>query len=110
LPNEFLQNDELTVDSIVKKFSKTFHVSAPSLPRHNFSTNLPRELPAKMLSVPLVWVRRGGLVPPLQLLYNGPYAVLCHGPCSFIIKVRSQDEVVSRQPPFGLHGRGRYAW
>jgi hypothetical protein len=29
LPNEFLQNDELSVDTIVKKFSETLHVSAP---------------------------------------------------------------------------------
>ncbi len=35
LPNEFLQNDELSVDTIVKFFYKTLHVSAPSLPRHN---------------------------------------------------------------------------
>jgi hypothetical protein len=41
LPNEFLQNDEFAVDTIVKKFAKTLHVSAPSLPRHNSSTELP---------------------------------------------------------------------
>jgi hypothetical protein len=58
LPNEFLQNDELSVDTIVKKFAKTLHVSAPSLPRHNSSTELPSKLPAKLLSAPLVWVRR----------------------------------------------------
>jgi hypothetical protein len=33
LPNEFLQNDELSVDTIVKKFAKPLHVSAPSLPK-----------------------------------------------------------------------------
>jgi hypothetical protein len=44
LPNEFLQNDELPGDTIVKKFSKTLHVSAPSLPRHISSTDLPSEL------------------------------------------------------------------
>jgi hypothetical protein len=65
LPNEFLHNDELSVDTIVKKFAKTFHVSAPSLPRPNSSTKLPCELPAELLSAPLVWVRQGGLVPPL---------------------------------------------
>ncbi len=30
LPNEFLQNDKLSVDTILKNFSKTLHVSAPS--------------------------------------------------------------------------------
>jgi hypothetical protein len=68
LPCKFLQNDELSVDTIVKKFATTLHVSTPSLPRHNSSTKLPSELPAKLLSAPLVWVCRGGLVPPLQPL------------------------------------------
>ncbi len=95
LPNEFLQNDELSVDTIVKKFAKTLHVSASSLPRHSSSTELPSELPAELLSAPLVWVHRGGLVPPLQLLYDGPYAVLCRGPSSFTIRVGSRDEVVA---------------
>jgi hypothetical protein len=95
LPNEFLQNYELSVDTIVKTFSKTLHVSAPSLPRHNSSTELPSELPTELLSVPLVWVSRGGLVPPLLPLYNGPYAVLRRGPRSFTIRVGSRDEVVA---------------
>ncbi len=65
LPNEFLQNDELSVDTIVKKFAKTLHVSASSLPRHNSSTKLPAEL----LSAPLVWVpsRRPGSTPSAAL-------------------------------------------
>jgi hypothetical protein len=91
LANEFLQNDDLSVDTIVKIFSKTLHVSTPSLPRHNSSTDLPSEL----LSAPLVWVCRGGLVPPLQPLYDGPYAVLRRSPCSFTIRVGSRDEVVT---------------
>ncbi len=95
LPNEFLQNDELSVDTIVKNFFQTLHVSAPSLPRHNSSTELPSELPAELLSTPLVWVRRGDLVQPLQPLYDGPYAVLCRGPHSFTIRVGSRDEVVA---------------
>jgi hypothetical protein len=90
-PNEFLQNDELSVDTIVKKFAKTLHVSAPSLPRHNSSI----ELPSELFSAALVWVRRGGLVPPLQPLFDGPYAVLRCGPRSFTIRVGSQDEVVA---------------
>ncbi len=44
---------------------------------------------------PLVWVRRGGLVPPLQPLYDGPYTVLRCDPPSFTIRVGSRDEVVA---------------
>jgi hypothetical protein len=95
LPNEFLQNDELSVDAIIQTFSKTLHVSAPSLPRHNSSTDLPSELPAELLSNPLIWVCWDGIIPPLQPLYDGPYTVLRRGPRSFIIRVGSRDEVVA---------------
>jgi hypothetical protein len=54
-----------------------------SLPRHNSSAQLPSELPAELLSAPLVWVCRGGVIPPLQPLYDGPYAVLHRGLRSF---------------------------
>jgi hypothetical protein len=87
LPNEFLQNEEISVDSIINFFSKTLHVPATSLPRHNSSTQLPSELPAELLSAPLVWVCRGGVILPLQLLYCGHYAILHHGPRSFTITV-----------------------
>jgi hypothetical protein len=76
-------------------FSKTLHVSAPSLPGHNSSTDLPSELPAELLSAPLIWFHQGGIIPSLQPLYNGPYAVLRRGPRSFTIRVGSRDEVVA---------------
>ncbi len=65
------------------------------MPWNNSSTELPSELPAQLLFAPLVWVRRGVLVPPLQSLYDGPYAVLRCGPRSFTIRVGSRDEVVA---------------
>ncbi len=55
-----------------KKISKTLDVPAVSLPRHNSSAQLPSELPTELLSAPLVWVHRGGIIPPLQPLYDGP--------------------------------------
>ncbi len=54
LPNEFLQNEEMAVDAIIKNFSKTLHVPAVSLPRHNSSAQLLEELPGDLLSAPLV--------------------------------------------------------
>jgi hypothetical protein len=67
------------------------HAPAVSLPRHNSSAQLPDELPGDLLSAPLLWVCRGGIIPPLQPLYDGPYAVLRRGPRSF----GSRDEVVA---------------
>jgi hypothetical protein len=110
LRNEFLQNYEFSVDTIVNKFSKTLHVSAPSLPRHNSSTDLPSELPAELLSAPLIWVSWGSLVPPLQPLYDGPYAVLRHGPPLLHHQSRVAGQGGCRQPPSALHGRGHHAW
>jgi hypothetical protein len=96
LPNEFLQNEEMPVDAIIKNFSKTLHVpAAVSLPRHNSSAQLPDELPGDLLSAPLIRVCRGGVIPPLQPLYDGPYTVLRRGLRSFTIRVGSRDEVIA---------------
>jgi hypothetical protein len=57
------------------------------------SLHLPRELPADLLSARLVWVRRGGAVPPLQQLYSGPYAVLRRGGRSFTLRIGSREEI-----------------
>ncbi len=85
----------MSVDAIIKSFSKTLHIPAVSLPRHNSSAQLPDELPGDLLSAPLVWVCRGGVILPLQPLYDGPYAVLRCGPHSFTIRVGSPDKVIS---------------
>jgi hypothetical protein len=68
LPNEFLQGDEFSVDEIVKIFKNTLDAPAFSLPRHNSSTQLPAELPDKLLRAP----RCGGVIPPLHCPYDGP--------------------------------------
>ncbi len=79
LPNEFLQGDEISVDSIITNFSTTLDAPAFSLPRHNFSNQLSNDLPAELLSARLVWVCRGGAVLPLQLLRcSAPWTPLLH--------------------------------
>ncbi len=80
LTNECLPNKELSVDSIIKNFSKTLDDPASSLPRHNSRFQLSSKLPAELLSTPLIWVHRGGVDPPLQPLYDSPCAVLCRSP------------------------------
>jgi hypothetical protein len=68
LLKEFLQGDEISVDSIITNFSKILDAPAFSLPRHNSSAKLPSELLADPLFAPLIWVRRGGIIPPMQQL------------------------------------------
>jgi hypothetical protein len=53
------------------------------------------ELLAELLSTPLVWIRRGGAVPPLRPLYDGPYAVIHRGGRSFTLQIGSREEIVA---------------
>ncbi len=76
----------------------------------NSSTELPSELLADLLSAPLVWVRRGSLVPPLQSLYDGPLRSSAPRPPLLHHQNRVAGRGGCRQPPQGLHGRGRHAW
>ncbi len=106
LPNEFLQNEEMSVDAIIKIFSKTWHVPAVSMPRHNSSAQLPDELPGDLLTAPLVWVRRGGIIPPLQPLYDGPYTVLRRRPPSGAATRRSRNRFPTSRGGFCMSGTG----
>jgi hypothetical protein len=51
LPNEFLQCDELAVDSIIKNFKKTLDAPVFSLPRHGEPFCYPPRVPAYTQSV-----------------------------------------------------------
>ncbi len=95
LQNEFSQNDELSVNSIIKIFSKILHVLASSLPRHNYSTELPSELPAELLTAHLVWGPSGWRHSTTSAALPQPLRGSSPWPRSFTIRVRSRDEVVA---------------
>ena len=54
-----------------------------------------------------VYVRRGGVVQPLEDNYAGPYLVLEKDPKVFKILMGEREEVVSRLWPLSLHARAR---
>jgi hypothetical protein len=93
LPNEFLQHDELSVDTIGKKFAKTLHVSAPSLPRHNSSTEMPSELPAELLSAPSSGSVGAAWFHPFSRSTTAPTGFCAAAPSQ--IRVGSWDKVVA---------------
>jgi hypothetical protein len=110
LPNEFLQNEEISVDSIVKNCSTTLDVPAVSLPRHNSSAQLPSELPAQLLSAPphLGPLWRHHSTSPATLRWplhrSALRTPLFHHPN------RVPGRGHHRQPPQGLHGCVCRAW
>ncbi len=52
-------------------------------------------LPAALAACMSVYIRRGCNLPPLALLYTGPYAVLERGEKVFHLQVGDRDEAVS---------------
>ncbi len=100
LPKKFLQNEEISVDSMVKNFSKTLDVPAFCLSRHNSNAQLSSKLPAELLSATLDWVRHGGVIPPLHLLYDGPTPICAVDPAPSPSKsgpgMRSSPSATSR--------------
>jgi hypothetical protein len=42
-----------------------------------------------------VYIRRGGVVPPLAPLYQGPFRVLRRGPKVFYVQIGGSEEAVS---------------
>jgi transposase InsO family protein len=55
----------------------------------------PTEPPAALRAASLVYVRRGGTLPPLSPPYDGPYAVLQRGPKFFKLQIGDREEAVS---------------
>jgi hypothetical protein len=70
--NDFLQGDEISVDTISKFLKTSLHAPAFSLPRHNLNCQLPSKLPADLLITRLVCVRRGGVFPLSTLSKTAP--------------------------------------
>jgi hypothetical protein len=95
LPNKFLHGNEFSVDAIGNNLKNTSDAPPFSLSRHNSSVQLLTELPDRLLRAPFIWLRRGGVLPPLHSPYNRPYGILRHGPRSFTIRVGSWDKIVS---------------
>jgi len=78
LPGEFLDVPEPPSKQFLDKFQRQLELSAPVASRHNLpaSTQPPSQVVQDLLDSTHVYVRRGGHVPSLTPLYEGPYEVL----------------------------------
>ena len=97
LPGQFLSTSEPPLDTFLTDLHGTLSRPAPPLTRHNTtaSSKPPQILPAQLLQASFVLVRRGGHVPPLAPLYDGPYRVLKRSLHTFPLQIGDRIDVVS---------------
>jgi hypothetical protein len=80
-----------------KKFSKEIGAAETLPTRHNVARaqQAPEDLPADLLRAEAVLVRRDGHMPPLALLYDGPYRVLTRSRNFFRLQMGGRTDTVS---------------
>ena len=91
LPGELLSSDEKPVAVFLEAMKKA--VPPPTRP---LSYAAVTAAPSAALSgASHVYVRRGGVIPPLAPLYVGPYAVVQRWPKFFLLQIGGNAEAVS---------------
>ncbi len=91
LPAEFIAAEEPPVESFVEKL-RSVH---PPPTRPLTYAQVAAACPPALLAAEYVYVRRGGVVPPLSPLYVGPFRVKERAPKFFKLEIGGREEVVS---------------
>jgi transposase InsO family protein len=92
LPGQFLDSPEIPPKIFLEQFSKTPSAAKHSATRHNSAAASAAQQPRRALTV---FVRRDGHVPPLQLLYDGPYTGICRSLHHFTLRIGDKEDKVS---------------
>jgi transposase InsO family protein len=97
LPGQFLDSPEQTTADFLRQMSAALTDITPPPTRHNTAAarTPPAELPADLARAPAVFVRRDGHVPPLQPLYDGPFAVLRRSLHHFTLQLGDRVDKIS---------------
>jgi hypothetical protein len=97
LPGQFLDSPELSSAEFLSEFSRTLGAAEHPPTQHNTAASRapPPTLPPALADAPTVFVRRDGHVPPLQPLYDGPYAVLRRSLHYFTLQIGDKTDKVS---------------
>jgi len=92
LPGQFITAEEPPPADFVEKLRSA---SPPPQTRQPTYAEMAAKPPAALMAAKFVYVRRGGVVPPLEPLYLGPYQVLDNGPKVFRLAIGGRAESVS---------------
>ncbi len=97
LPGQFLDSPELPSKFFLYQFSKTLSAAEHTSTKHNTvpARQPPLQLPDDLAFTPTVFMRRDGHVPPLQPLYDGPYAIIRHSLHHFTLCIGDKEDKVS---------------
>jgi hypothetical protein len=97
LPGQFLDSPELPSRIFLEQFSKTLSAAEHTSTRHNTAAGRrpPPQLPDDLARAPTMFMRRDGHVPPLQPLYDGPYAVIHRSLHHFTLPIGDKEDKVS---------------
>jgi transposase InsO family protein len=91
LPAEFIAAEEPPVESFVEKLRSV----QPPPTRPLTYAQVTAACPPALMAAEYVYVRRGGVVPPLSPLYVGPFRVKERAPKFFKLEIGGREEVVS---------------
>ncbi len=92
LPGQFITAEEPPPAGFVEKL----RCASPLPPTRQLTyAEMVAKPPAALMAAKFVYVRRGGVVPPLEPLYLGPYQVLDNGPKVFRLAIGGRAESVS---------------
>ncbi len=91
LPGQFLASKERPPADYIKQLQS----STPPPSKSASYAEAVASVPDKLLKGEYVYVRRGGVVPPLAPLYHGPYKVLEAGKKFFTISLRGREDTIS---------------
>jgi hypothetical protein len=91
LPGQLLHTGELPVSEVVKKLRD----ASPLATRKLTYAQAAAAVPPGLMTAKYVYVRRGGVGPPLAPPYQGPFLVLSSGPQVFRLQIGGREETVS---------------
>jgi hypothetical protein len=91
LPGQLLQAAELPIAEVVKKLRD---LSLPATRKLSYA-QAAASVPPGLMTARYVYVRRGGVTPPLSPPYQGPFLVLASSPKFFCLQIGSREETVS---------------
>jgi len=91
LPGQFLAQTEQPPEMFVQQLRET----SPLPTRPVTYAEAAASVPEKLMNAKYVYVRRGGVIPPLAPLYHGPYKVVEPGRKFFVISLGGRNETVS---------------